>query len=224
MYIFYIMAKKYYKTTYKYYIMLFCNKKRKKLLHKSARRGTITEYWNELKTQEPPSYVKLTSGRKRTELQYELVLIYPKTRWSKKTYVRDSLGRTIEAKINNDKQRIKEVFPYWEEELIYDFDDKKRIRYHEMMNYILKVDEVAQLFILNKNLFVQVENKIKMYGNRNIEDANRLFEIVKNELLNKKRKNFLFVKDISTTQRIHLYDLLESKGYKRTELFRHYSY
>jgi len=218
------MTTKYYKTNYKYYISLFCNKKKKKLLHKTAKRSTITEYWNELKTQEPPQYVKLTSGRKRTKLVYELVLIYPVTRWSKKLYVRDSLGRTIEAKINNDKQRIKEVFPYWEEELIYDFETKKRIRYHEMMKYILSIRVISQLFILNKNLFVQVEGDIRMFGNRNIEDADRLFDIIKNELINKKRGNFLFVKDITTVQRTNLYNMLESKGYKRTELFRHYSY
>jgi hypothetical protein len=63
-----------------------------------------------------------------------------------------------------------------------------------------------------------------MFGNKNIFDAERLFEIVKEDLLKRKIGNFIFVKDITTHQRKQLYNLLESKGYKRSELFRHYSY
>jgi hypothetical protein len=134
------------------------------------------------------------------------------------------LGRNEPALIEGDKFRIKEIVPYWEEELIYDFQTKKRIRYHEMVNQITPISELAQIFTLNKNLFVQIENDVKMFGNKNLNDSQRLFDILKNDLLKKKKTNFLFVKDITTHQRTMLYDLLESKGFSRRELFRHYSY
>ena len=86
------------------------------------------------------------------------------------------------------------------------------------------VNEIAQVFTLNKNLFVQNENDIKLFGNKNIKDAERLFELVREDLLKKKKNNFIFVRDVNTAQRKLLYALLESKGFKRTELFRHYSY
>lgn len=182
--------------------------------------------WREYKTQKQPPYIKTNSGKKRTEMKFELALVFPVTRWSvnTKTYGKDDLGRNVEIKMKNKKQRIKYIIPYWEEELIYDFDAKNRIRYHQMMRYINTIQDVAQIFTLNNKLFVQVEDNIKMYGNKNIDDANRLFEIVKNDLHKKNKKNFIFVKDITTHQRSLLYDLLESKGYKRIELFRHYSY
>ena len=63
-----------------------------------------------------------------------------------------------------------------------------------------------------------------MFVNKNVDDAERLFELVKEDLLKANRTNFIFVKDSTTYQRTQLYDLLVSKGYKRTELFRHYSY
>ena len=63
-----------------------------------------------------------------------------------------------------------------------------------------------------------------MFGNKNLDDSQRLFEIVREDLLKRKRGNFIFVKDITTHQRTLLYNLLESKGFKRRELFRHYSY
>jgi hypothetical protein len=189
------------------------------------KRTTVYEYWREFKTQLKPRYIKQQTGtRKNKSLLYELALIFPNNRWATATWVKDSLGRNQEAKIENDKLRIKEIIPYWKEELIYDFNLKKRIRYHQMLEYILSISEITQIFILNKNLFVQIENDVRLFGNKNKEDAERLLELVREDLINKKRGNFFFVKDINTHQRKLLYKLLESKGFNRRELFRHYSY
>lgn len=208
----------------KYFIVLFSNKKKVKILSRSRTRVTIYEHWRELKTQVPPVFLKKQGGLRNKELLFELALIFPNNRWAKATYVKDSLGRNVKAKIENNKFRIKEIIPYWREELIYDYSTKKRIRYHQMMEYILPITDIAQIFTLNNKLFIQVENDIKLYGNKNIMDADRLLEIVKKDLTKRKRGNFIFVKDITTHQRKLLYELLESKGFKRTELFRHYSY
>jgi hypothetical protein len=209
----------------KYFIVLYCNKKRVKILHRSMRRTTAYEYWREFKTQQVPPFLKQQGGeRKKNELVFELALVFPNNRWATATYVRDSLGRNIEAKIENNKFRIKEIIPYWQEEQIYDFQIKKRVRYHVMMEQILPITEIAQIFTLNNKLFVQVDDDIKLFGNKNINDANRLFEIVKKDLIKRKKGNFFFVKDITTHQRSLLYKLLESKGFKKEELFRHYSY
>jgi hypothetical protein len=188
------------------------------------KRLTVYDFWREFKTEKKPPFIKLRGGKRNQDLIYELVLIFPNNRWATKTFIRDSLGRNVEAKMENDKFRIKEMFPYWEEELIYDFQTKKRIRYHQMMEQITPIQDIAQIFTLNNKLLVQVENNILMFGNKNIFDSERLFEIVKDDLLKRKRGNYIFIKDITTHQRKLLYDMLESKGFKRTELFRHYSY
>lgn len=188
------------------------------------RRSTVYDYWREYKTERKPPFVKQQGGKRKQELLFELALIFPNNRWATTAWVKDSLGRNQEANIEDDKYRIKEIIPYWQEELIYDFETKKRIRYHQMMEKILPISDIAQIFTLNKNLFVQVENDVKMFGNKNLDDSQRLFEIVREDLLKRKRGNFIFVKDITTHQRTLLYNLLESKGFKRRELFRHYSY
>ena len=208
----------------KYFIVLFCNKKRVKILYRCMKRTTVTEYWHEFKTERKPPFVKLQGGKRKQEQIFELGLVFPNNRWATKTYVKDSLGRNIEAKIEGDTYRIKEMIPYWKEELIYDFQTKKRIRYHEIIKQLDVITEIAHIFTLNKNIFVQIENDIRLFGNKNIADSERLFELIKSDLLKRKRGNFLFVKDITTHQRKLLYEMLESKGYKRTELFRHYSY
>lgn len=208
----------------KYFIILFCNKKKVKILYKCMTKNTVYDYWHEFVTQKKPPFVKLQGGKRKRELNYELGLIFPNNKWSKPTYIRDELGRNVEAKMADTKFRIKELIPYWEEELIYDFESKKRIHYYEMMDIILKVDDIAQIFTLNNKLFLQVEDDVRLFGNKNIADANRLLDIVKEDLIKRKKGNFIFVKDITTHQRRQLYEMLEAKGYKRTELFRHYSY
>lgn len=209
---------------WKYFVILFCNKKKVRVLHKSMTKNTIYDAWHEFKTEKRPPFVKLQGGKRNRELTYELGLIFPNNRWSKPTYIRDEMGRNIEALMVDDTSRIKELLPYWEEEKIYDFDTKKRIRYHEMMEIILQVEDIGQIFTLNNKMFLQVENQVRMFGNKNINDANRLFDIVKEDLHKRGVGNFIFVKDVSRHQRTLLYDILEGMGYKRTELFRHYSY
>ena len=208
----------------KYFIVLFSNKKKIKILYKCMQKTTVYEYWREFKTQRKPPFVKVQGGKRNQDLIFELALIFPNNRWVTQVWVKDSLGRNEPAIIEDNKFRIKEIVPYWQEELIYDFQTKKRIRYHEMMEYITSVKDIAQVFTLNKNLFVQIENDVRMFGNKNKFDSERLFDIVREDLLKKGRGNFIFVKDINTHQRTLLYNLLESKGFKRTELFRHYSY
>lgn len=188
------------------------------------RKNTIYEYWNEFKTQKKPRYIQLQGKKRNQPLVFELALIFPHTRWVKNVYVKDSLGRNILAKMEDEQLRIKEIIPYWNEELIYDYSIKKRIRYHQMMEYILSINEIAQIFTLNNKLFVQIDDNVRLFGNKNISDTARLFELVREDVLKMKRGNFIFVKDITTQQRKNLYELLESKGFKRTELFRHYSY
>jgi len=209
---------------WKYFVILFCNKKKVRVLHRCMTKNTIYDAWHEFKTEKRPPFVKLQGGKRNRELTYELGLIFPNNRWSKPTYIRDEMGRNIEALMVDDKFRIKELIPYWEEEKIYDFETKKRIRYHEMMEIILKVEDIGQIFTLNNKMFLQVENQVRMFGNKNINDANRLFNVVKKDLQKRGVGNFIFVKDVSRYQRTQLYDILEGMGYKRTELFRHYSY
>lgn len=214
------------KQNFKYFIILYLNGVKKKVLHKCAKRSTIMDYWSEYKTQRKPTYCAEIRGRKRTKLNFELFLVYPINRWSTtdKAYKKDELGRNIEVSLDDPKFRVKEILPWWEEEIVYDFEQKKHIRYHEMMFKLNMIEEICQIFTLNNKIFVQIENDVKVFGNKNLYDTDRLFELIKSDLHRKKRRNFLFIKDITTYQRKQLYDFLITKGFSRHELFRHYSY
>lgn len=209
---------------YNYHIILYCNKKKIKMIYQSVGMESTMKVWKKMKKETQPPYVMTNQGKNRSKTIVELALIFPYHKQATKTYTKDSLGRTIEAKIDNKNKRIKEIIPYWREELIYDHETKKRIAFSALMEYITSIREFGQIFTLNNNLFVQVDDNIRLFGNKNIDDAQRLFNVVKTELGKLRIGNFMFIKDISTHQRKLLYDILESQGFKRTKLFKHYSY
>ena len=65
------------KSAKKYSIVLFCNKKRVKVMYTCMKRTTVYEYWRELKTEKKPPFTKTQHGRKFKETTYELALIFP---------------------------------------------------------------------------------------------------------------------------------------------------
>lgn len=212
--------------TGKYSIVLFLNKKQVKIMYQCNNKKTIYKHWREYKKIKPPRFPQEQVGKRKRPANYELGLVFPMNRWvpEDRFFVRDSIGRLVEALIDDETRRIKELIPFWEEELIYDYENKKRIPYESFLEIAMEVEGISQLFTLNNKLFIQTDDNIRMFGNKNINDAQRLFEITREDLIYNRKGNYIFVKDLSTPQRTNLYDLLESKGYKRTELFRHYSY
>ena len=51
----------------KYFIVLFCNKKRVRILYRCMKRTTVYEYWREFKTERTPPFVKMQGGKRNKE-------------------------------------------------------------------------------------------------------------------------------------------------------------
>lgn len=214
---------------YRYKIILFKNKKRVKYITGAQKAKTIWRRWADIKGTKKPRFTVEYMGRDETKrnekVKYELVLLFPCNKRVKSvTYVKDEIGRIKEAVVNSEKFRIKEIFPFWKEETIFDHQIKNHIRYHELLEKVLKHRDIGQVFKLNTKIIVQVDDNFEIYETKNLNDAMRLFEIVREDVIKEHRGNFIFVKDIATSQRKLLYKLLEEKGYKKNWLTRHYSY
>lgn len=209
---------------FKYKILLFCNKKKIKTFYKSNSYYDTLENWKKLKTVKKPKFIIEFGGKRNMKPIYEIGLIGPNSGDLIKTYNKDSLGRSYEVTADDPTLSVRKIYPYWKEELIYDYQTKKRIRYHILLEEILKIKDLSQIFILNKNLFIQTDNHILMYGNKNTIDALRLLELIRTDILNEGVGNFIFIKDVTTHQRKLLYTFLSNIGFDRSLLFRHYSY
>jgi len=214
-----------FKNKKRYMIVLFHNKKVINVYHNTMRKSDVMDKWYELKTEKKPLFCRSDTDNRGKPRIYELALIYPMDKRSKPIYTRDELGRNVEVKNISPKHRIRHIIPYWVEEQIYDYETKKHIRFHEFIKIFEPVTEISQIFKLNNKILLQTDDNFRMFGNKNNNDCDRLFDLLRNELINKNCSNFIYIKDVTTVQRRYLYDLLmEKKGYTRSILYRHYSY
>ena len=135
----------------KYKIILFCNKKRKKLVYETVSLPAIRDLWYELKTEKKPRYIKEYGGKRNQKLDFELALVYPDNRWAKKKTItkRDDYGRLYEAGVDQKGYRLKEMVPYWREEKIFDYKSRKG-------NFIFVKDVTTNQ---RKNLYIILKKK-----------------------------------------------------------------
>lgn len=207
----------------KYLIVIYKNKKSYKILHKKTFQKTILRLWDdEIRFIKPRFYIEY--GKRGLPIKFELALLYPKDRTNKVLYVKDELGRNKVIELLDEKHKIKKIIDYYIEQTVFDLNNRKRLRYFELLNKIKEIKEFSQLFTLNNKLIIMNENITEIYGNVCNKTCIKLFSLIKEDLINEGITNFLFVRDIRTDQRKKLYNLLVEKGYKRRELFRHYSY
>jgi len=207
----------------KYLIVIYKNKKEYKVLHKKSFPKTILRIWDdEIRFIKPRFCIEY--GKRGSPIKFELALLYPKDKTTQVIYTKDYLGRNKEIELLSEKYKIKKIINYYVEQKIYDISEKKYIRYCDLLNELKNFNELTQLFTLNNKLIILNENYVKMFNNICKESCDKLFTLLKEDLINFGISNILFVRDIRTDQRKRLYDLLVEKGFKRTELFRHYSY
>lgn len=210
-----------------YLIVLFSNRKRIKKISSSTKQSTIYEHWFNFKKCEKPPFTKEIgfNGKLTQQRIYELGLLFPKKETSELMFVKDSLGRNVETSMNNDKYYLKSIMPFWDEESIFDYSTRKKIYFNDLIEKIKPITEITQIFTLNIKLFVQVEDEILFYfGLKSTYDCRRLFDALREEIVNLGLGNFIFVKDVNTTQRLLLYDMLSKKGFERKKLLKYYSY
>ena len=207
-----------------YYIILFNDGKRISTFHSSRTQKTIYSYWKRFKNAKPPRFIKKYSGKKRHNLiKVELALIFPNYKDAKTKFVQDEYGRQVKAEVSNQQFRIKEIIPYWIEDQIYDADNKTMIWYDQLINILTERLEISQIFTLNNKIIYQVDDHVRLFSVKNIDDAQRLFGLIREDLISMGYGNYIFVKDIDTEERVFLYDMLEKKGYSRASLIKHYS-
>lgn len=79
---------------------------------------------------------------------------------------------------------------------------------------------MKNIFTLNNKLIIQVDDNYNIFSLKNIEDSERALNSIEKYFREKNRKDAIFVKDISTVHRKWIYDILVSKGFSKSKLYR----
>jgi hypothetical protein len=79
---------------------------------------------------------------------------------------------------------------------------------------------MKNIFTLNNKLVIQVDDTYNVFSLKNIDDSERALNSIEKYFREQNRRDAIFVKDISTVHRKWLYDILVSKGFSKSKLYR----
>lgn len=121
----------------------------------------------------------------------------------------DELGRNEEVFISSETDyTIRQIKPFKIEEKIFDWNTNDRISFEKLIKKYCIKKEMKSISTLHNKLVIQVNENFYVFSLKNIEDAHRLLETMENYYREHHRNDAIFVKDVSTTQRKWMYDLL----------------
>ena len=203
----------------KYFIVLFKNKKRQRIIKKFITKQNAESFFSKLikKSDNVIFEVKFENG---SDVTFELGLLTKELGSSTPVYLTDEMGRNIKVRIDDPDLIIEKIVKYKKEDLIYDIKSGEKITISEFIQNELKSKNLKMISILNNKLIVQEEENFKLFSLKNESDCERFIESISNEFLTLGRTDCLFIKDSSSAQRKYLFDLLEKNGFDKKILYR----
>jgi len=205
-----------------YLIVLFKNKRRKKIINKFITFERAQNYFNDLNSQSQDVIfnVEVENG---LEVDYQIGLVGNDTKQDFPVYLIDELGRNVKVKLEEDGMKLIRISPFKKEELIYDLDRKTKITVKYFIDTYLKTKELKMLSILNNKIILQRDEKINIFSLKSENEATRFMNVLSNHFLKNKRIDCLFIKDTSTAQRKYLYELLMNNGFDKKIFYRKFT-
>lgn len=205
-----------------YIVVLFKNKKKKKIINKFITfKKAISFYDNLVKeSQEVIFDVEIESGK---ECKYEIGIVEMSGKQLVPVYMTDEFGRNIKVKLIDDDMTLFKIAPYKKNELIYDIKEGKKITTQELMRKYLKGDGMKMISVLNNKIVLQQEEKFHLFTLKTEQESARFVDCLSLHFFKIKRGDCLFIKDYSSAQRKYLYDILESNGFDKKILYRKFT-
>jgi predicted transcriptional regulator with HTH domain len=206
----------------KYYVVLFKNKTRKKIIKKFSNFKNAEKFYTELtkKSSEVIFSKKIENG---FECDYELGLLQNKSNDIFDVYKNDELGRNIQVVLEDPNYDLLKIADYRVEEQIYDIQKSKKILTEIFIKNYIKGDGLKMISTLNNKIIVQLDEKCNLFSVKSSEEARRYIDSLSQHFYNINRKDCMFVKDESTAQKKYLFELLFNLGVDKKILYRQYT-
>jgi hypothetical protein len=205
-----------------YLVVLFKNKKKKKIIKKFITFNRTKLFYDNLikESQEVIFNVEVESGE---ECKYEIGLVEMSGKQLVPVYMTDEFGRSIKVKLDDEGMTLLQISQYKKEELIYDVKESKKITVQELIKKYLRGDGMKMVSVLNNKVVVQQEEKFYLFTLKNEQESSRFVDCLSLHFFKIKRGDCLFVKDYSSAQRKYLYGILESNGFSKRVLYRKFT-
>ena len=201
-----------------YIIVLFKNKQKKKIIKSYQTESTARKKFKSLSDVKNVLFpIRYENAEK---VKYEIGILTDQEMYQLPLFQVDDIGRNEEVFVDSDEYTFIDIKPYEIEEKIFDWQTNLRIDMLSLIKTYCSKRELKNIFTLNNKLVIQVDETFSLFSLKNPEDSHRLLETIEKYFRENNRKDAIFVRDTSTTQRKWLYELLESKGFDKGKLYR----
>jgi hypothetical protein len=206
----------------KYLIVLFKNKKRKKILNKFKTLERANKYFNDtLKTSNNVLFSKSFENGK--PCKYEIGFLESGSTDFNLYFVKDELGRQIKVDIDDPDYRLTKIVDYNIEELLYDVNKKNKISFGGFIKKYLTRSGIKLISKLNNKVAIQNDDEVNLVSLKSIDECSRFIDVLEDYLIKNGRLDCILVKDTSKQQKKYLYTILESKGINKSFLYRRFT-
>jgi hypothetical protein len=206
--------------TENYLIVLFKNKKKKKIINKFKTHKRAKDFFDKL-ISESNNVLFSKEYENGVKSKYELALLENMSSSLLPIFLKDELGRNIKVNLDDSNYKITKIENYYEDEYILDYSTSKKIKLSDFIKKYLNPEGFKLVSKLNNKVVVQNDDKFNLFTLKNEEDSFRFIDCLSEKFKTEKRSDCIFVKDYSTQQRKYLYDLLVKNGFPKNYLIRH---
>ena len=201
-----------------YLIVLFKNKKKRKIIKSYFRESVAKKKYKELLVNNNIKFEKIIENA--TPVNYEIGLLTKNTKIQKSIFITDSLGRNTPAVLDDSDYVFLDLKQYRIEETIFDWQTKNKITIDELIEVYCSGKDLKNIFTLHNKICIQLDLDVKVFSLKDKDESDRLLDIIQNHFIENNRLDAIFVRDVSSAQRKWLYDLLVGKGFDKKRLYR----
>ena len=206
----------------KYYVVLFKNRARKKIIKKFSNFKNAERFYNELIRQNSDVIFEKKDENGK-ECEYELAFLQNKSNEFFDVYKTDDLGRNIKVVLETPEYDLLKISNYKKEESLFDIQKNEKITVSGFIKKYLKGDGLKMLSTLNNKIIVQADETFNLFSLKSQEEAKRCIESLSQHFYSIKRKDCMFVTDESSAQKKYLIKLLSDWGVDKKILYRQYT-
>ena len=202
----------------KYIIVLFKNKKKRKIIKGYNTEKRAQKFFNEKVKSNTIKFPMIFENAEKVD--YELGLLTNQSKIQKTLYTIDELGRNQIVNIENPDFIFLDIKKYDLEEKIYDWQTEEKITYDYFYKKYLSPKELKNIFTVHNKIVIQIDEEFNVFSLKNNFDSVRLLDTLQEDFVNSGRMDGIFVRDTSTTQRKWIYSVLVERGYDKNRLYR----
>ena len=199
-------------------IVLFKNKKKKRIIKGYQRKEYAIEKYNSLIDNQDILFEVQYENDVRCN--YEIALVNTTSNIQENLFKSDSYGRNNQVFIKDNNYTIELINDFKIEEFIYDIKEAKKISFMDLVKNYLSDENLKVMSVLNNKIVIQNESSFNLFTLKNEDESLRFLETSESYFISKNRTDCLFVKDSSSSHKKWLYEKLSFIGFDKQMLYR----